>query len=118
MAHQPPNKLLSFLGYVYWGDIAELTLYCSKRGRIVFFKKTYPKKPASPLQQAQRDRLTAAAVAWRALTEDQRKEWNLATRRASLTMHGYDLFVHWQLIHDDKAIEAVQRQTKTNLIPI
>jgi len=117
MAHQISQTLLSCLGLLKWGDIGPLTFYRSKQGKIVAFTKTWPAGPASPDQQVLRDQFRAAAAAWRALPAAKRRQWELASKRASLAMCGYALFVHHQIKADDHAIKAIQRQTFTDLIP-
>jgi hypothetical protein len=117
MAHQPKTALYSVLGWVIWGDLGPVTMYRDKQGKIVAFPKTWPKKPASPAQATQRALFIAAATGWRALTAQQRAAWELATRRASLAMHGYDLWVHWSLTEDEQAIRTLERQTGTTLLP-
>jgi hypothetical protein len=117
MAHQPQHDLLTVLGWVQWGDLGALTLYRNRRGKMVAYAKTWPHKPPSPLQTIQRQRITDAAAAWQALTADQRAQWELATKRASLAMCGYCLWVAHQLTPDAKAIETLERQTNTELLP-
>lgn len=117
MAHSPPRELLCFLGFVAWGDIGPLTMYTSKRGKLVVFPKTWPKGEVSEDQLAQRAKFTAAAAAWQELTPLKRAQWDLASRRASLCMHGYDLFVHWHTLGDNAAIATLERQTNTSLLP-
>jgi len=117
MAHQPSRALLSILGTVAWGDLGPLTMYRSKRKKLVAFAKTWPTGDPSPEQTKLRDAFRAAAIAWQALTDAARAQWELATKRASLCMHGYDLWVHWRLIGDDHAIEALERITGTTLLP-
>lgn len=117
MAHQPPQNLLAYIGFLVWGDIGPLTLYKNRQKKLVAFKKTWPEGPASPAQTALRDAFRAAAAAWQALTNAQRAQWELATKRTSLCMHGYDLFVHHQIVHDDDAIRTVARQSGTTLLP-
>ena len=117
MPHQKPARLLNLFGLVIWGDFGPTTLYRDHRRRLVSFAKTWPAKPPTDAQQTQRDALTATAAAWQALTPAQRAEWNTAARRASLYMHGYDLFVHWSLTGDDTAMQTLERQTNTDLIP-
>ena len=117
MAHLPSEKLLSFIGTAIYGDIGPVTVYRNKNKKLVVFQKTFPKTIPSPDQAAQRQTFIDAATAWRALAAAQRKQWEIATLRASLRMHGYDLFVHHQIAGDDAAIRAVQRQTRTTLIP-
>lgn len=118
MAEQPSSNLASVLGFVIWGDLGNLTLYKNKQGKIVIFSKTWPQKPGSEEQLTQRAKMTAAAAAWQALTENARRNWELATRRASLCMHGYDLFVFWTMNGDDAAIRTLERHTATTLLPM
>lgn len=117
MAHQPARNLLSLLGLVAWGDLGPLTLYKSKRGKVVAFAKTFPAKPPSAHQLYQRYKIRQAADKWQALSPTQRSEWNKAANRASLTMHGYNLWVHWQLAPDLQEIRTLERQTGTSLLP-
>jgi len=115
MAHQPTTNLTSLFGTLVWGDFGPLTLYRDHRGQITAYAKTYPEKPPSPDQLANRARFTAAATAWNALAPQKREQWALAARVASLCAHGYDLFVHWQLTGDDAAIATLARQTGASI---
>lgn len=117
MAKQPATNLFTYFGFVIWGDLGQLTLYRNKQGKVVVFQKTWPDKPPSDLQNAQRARFTAAAEAWADLSDANRAQWELASKRACLCMHGYDLFVHWQMMQDDAAITTLERQTNTTLLP-
>ncbi|MDD3530471.1 MAG: hypothetical protein PHS77_11395 [Gallionellaceae bacterium] len=112
----PHRNLLSCFGFVIWGDLDSLTIYRDKHGNIVSFAKTYPDKPPSQEQLAVRQRLRDTAAAWHSLTPERRRQWELATRRAPLCMHGYNLFVHWHQTGDDRTIRTIQRQTKTTLL--
>lgn len=117
MPQQCDTRLLTLFGFVIWGDFGDLTLYRSKRGKMVFFQKTWPKEPPSQKKLFHQARFTAAAAAWQALTANQRTQWDLAARRASLCCHGYNLFIHWATTGDDSAIRTIQRQTHTTLLP-
>jgi len=117
MAFEPVAGLFNFLGLVAWGDIGELTVYKSKRKKVVWLKKTYPDKPASPAQLDRRAYWSAATAAWRALTQTQRTQWNLAARRASLCAHGFNLWMFWQINGDLAAIRTLERQTHCALLP-
>lgn len=117
MPVQDKRALLSLFGFMIWGDFGPLTMYRSKRGKIVAFAKTYPTGPPSDKQIEQRAAFSAAAIAWNALTSSQRDQWHLAAARASLCAHGYDLWIHWQLTADTSAIETLERQTGTTLFP-
>jgi len=117
MPHQPRNALFSIFGFVVWGDFGPTTIYRNKQAKIVFFNKTWPHKPPSPAQTTQRQRMTDAATAWQQLAPSTHQQWETATRRASLCMHGYDLFVHWHLTQDHDAIHTLENQTRTQLLP-
>jgi len=117
MPHQTSTHLYTVLGFVIWGDLGPTTIYRNKRGKVVFFDKTWPHKPPSPAQLIQRQRFIDAATAWQALTATQRNTWERVTKRASLCCHGYDLFVHWFLTNDDHAIATLENQTGLNLLP-
>jgi len=117
MAKQPLSHLFSIFSIALWGDFGPLTIYKNKKGRVVWFAKTWPHKPASPLQAIQRQKMRDAAIAWHALTPAAQAEWERATKRASLCLHGYDLFVHHELTPDTRAIQTLERQTNTNLLP-
>lgn len=116
MAAQPPTSLFNLFGQVIWGDFGPLTMYRRPDGRLVVFAKTWPKKPPSPDQQIQRDKMSAAAADWQAGPLNPKENWNSAARQASLCMHGYDLFMHWKLTADRQAILTLERQTGIKLI--
>lgn len=117
MAHQSIDHLYCALGFVIWGDLGHLTIYRNKQGSVTFFEKTWPHKPASAAQTIQRARFRAAAAAWQTLGLTARRQWEIATRRASLCCHGYDLFVHWYTSGDSAAIRTLEHQTQTTLLP-
>lgn len=116
MAHQTLDHLYCMLGFVLWGDLGPTTIYRNKKGRVVFFEKTWPHKPPSDAQTTQRQKFTDAAAAWKNLPAPWRARWDLATRRASLCMHGYDLFVHYHTTNDTAAIQTLERQTSLQLL--
>jgi len=111
------RNLLSVLGLVTWGDIGPLTCYRNKRGNLVFYAKAPPTSPASPAQQIYRDRWRAAATAWNGLTPDARARWELASKRASLYITGYNLFVHYHTTGDAGAVHTIEGITGLDLIP-
>jgi len=117
MAFQPKERLLSMCGLIAWGDIGQLTIYRSRQKRMIVFTKTWPKKPPSEGQVTQRAKMSAAADLWQQLSLAQKAQWELCSKRASLCMNGYQLFQHWQLTGDTKAMETLERQTRTELLP-
>lgn len=117
MAHQSIDHLFCALGFVIWGDLGHLTIYRNKQGSVTFFEKTWPHKPPSPAQTIQRAKFIEAAQAWQELTPPQHSQWDLATKRASLCCHGYNLFIHWYTSGDSAAIRTLEHQTNTTLLP-
>jgi len=117
MPHQTLDHLFTCLGFVIWGDLGPTTIYRNKQGKVTFFEKTWPHKPPSPAQIIQRAKFIEAARAWQALTATTHRQWDLATRRASLCAHGYDLFIHWHTTGDTAAIRTLEHQTRTTLLP-
>lgn len=117
MAHLTLDHLFCCLGFVIWGDLGHTTIYRDKQGKVIFFEKTWPHKPPSPAQTIQRARFIEAAQAWQELTFIQKCQWNLATKKASLCCHGYDLFIHWYTKGDTAAIRTLEHQTETTLLP-
>lgn len=110
------DRLLTFLGLLPFGDLAGLTCYTSKQRKTVWFVKSPPTSPASDAQRLQRARFTAAARAWQNLRPQDQADWHLTARRAGLCMHGYDLWVHWQIIRDIQSIRTLERQTGVLLL--
>jgi hypothetical protein len=117
MAQATPIRPYWILGVLAWGDLANFTYYRSHTGIVTVIPKTWPIKPPSPDQSTQRARFSAAIAAWWALTPAKRQQWMTAATRASLCLHGYNLFLHWQMMQDSDAIRTLQRQTQTDLIP-
>lgn len=117
MSIQPNDRKLSLLGLIYHGDLGPLTMYRSHlRRRVVAFLKTRPDKPPTPAQIENRNRMKEAAGAWRDLPSLARDQWELATRRASLCLTGYNLYTYWHFTGNDSAILTLARQTSTTLL--
>lgn len=116
MAINPTSKILTILGMVEWGDIGPVTIYRRADRRLVIFPKTWPDKPPSPKQLADRTRFTAASNEWRALSNAERENWATAARRTSAPITGYNLWMFWRLTRNRPQIETIQRQTGVTLL--
>jgi len=57
-----------------------------------------------------------AAQAWRALDDESRDRWRAACRRASLYLHGYLLYVWYQLTHDTAKLRTIELQSGVTLL--
>jgi hypothetical protein len=115
MGVHAPTKLFNLLGFVLWGDLADLTMYRSHRAKLVVFAKTYPDTTPSEDQLTCRTAFKAAATAWKALTHAQRLQWYTAAAHASLCATGYNAYLHFKLKPDAQALATLARQTGTTL---
>jgi hypothetical protein len=113
---QPTSKILCLLGWRPTGDLADLTAYTSKRGKVVWFLKAPPTTPPTVWQLRQRNRFRLCAYAWKALRPEVRSEWNNAAQRGRLYCTGLNLWMFWNLTRDSTTIRTIQRQTGTTLI--
>lgn len=109
-------RYYNLLGLQPTGDLGPLTAYYSKRKQIVWFPKNPPLNPPSPMQSHQRNKLRLIAMSWRALTKEERKNWELASKRARTTLTGYNLFTFWSMTHDRAAIRTIERQAGLTLL--
>lgn len=112
------RSLLKLLGFNTQGDLGPWTFYTSKRKGLVFFQKAPPTKPPSFLQVHQRNKFRLTAMLWRWLTPQQRKNWELVSKRLSLRITGYNLFTYYVVTGDEAAIETVQTQAGIDLLPL
>lgn len=110
------DRRLNFIGFRPHGDLAGLTCYTSKRNKVVWFVKAPPTCPPSVGQRLQRIRFVAAAKAWQSLPKGTRNAWNSACKIAGLHLHGYDLWIHWQLVRHVPTIRTIERQTNLQLL--
>lgn len=115
MGVRSPAHYFNLFGLVLWGDIAELTMYRSRTGKVVYYQKNYPIASPSACQLARRAQFAAAATAWKALSATQRAQWRLAAARASLTATGYNAYLHFKLADEPAAMATLARQTGTTL---
>lgn len=112
-----PPQGKQFFGFRATGDVGPFTVYTTKRNRCVWFRKTVPSKPASPLQRRQRSRFEMAAQAWERLGSPNRLLWRNAARRAGLFVNGPALWTWWQLSGDLSIIRTIERQSGITLLP-
>ena len=117
MALLPSSTILNFLGFHPSGDLGPLTMYTSRRNKMVAYLKSPPKEPPTYYQIRQRNRFRLAGAAWTALPPATRQEWNTAANRTGAAITGYNLFTYYQLTHDRAAILTIEHQTGTQLIP-
>lgn len=116
-----PQQILFLTGFAVQGDLGPWTSYTATNrgphGKVLFLK-AWLKDPTSPRQKTHRDRIRAAAAAWKNLTQQQRENWERTTIVLSLRLTGYNLFTHWHMIGDDTNIETLERQSGIQLLPL
>ena len=111
-----PKNLFPLLGCTTNGDFADVTLYKSRRGRLVIFLKTWPKDPATYHQTVHRNRWRHAGIRWRALPQSVRDDWLRISKRANLNVTGYNIFMYYILNKNIHTIETLEHQTGINVI--
>lgn len=112
------TKLLSYLGFNTQGDLGPWTFYTSRRKGLVFFQKSPPLEPPSFLQVHCRNKFRLTAMLWRWLTDEQRRNWELVSKRLSLRITGYNLFTYYVVTGDEQTIETAQTQAGIDLLPL
>jgi len=110
------TKSLTLIGLRPTGDLGPLTGYTSKHGKPVWYLKSPPKEPPTDVQRHCRNAFRLAAIAWTQLTPERRQTWTKTQDAAHLNITGYNLFIFWQLTHDRKTIETIERQTNLTLL--
>ena len=77
-------------GHVFSGKLGEI-VFC-KRGNSVYVRaRVVPKNPRSPAQTEGRERFRKAVLAWRALSDPEKKKYQ--DRAWSQGRTGYNLFL-------------------------
>lgn len=111
-----PPSIWQFVGLLTNGDLGPYTFYTSRRGRLVIFTKTWPKDPASYAQKLNRDRWRHAALRWRSLPPSTRDLWRRLSKKANLTISGYNLYMHYILGKGTGTVLTCQALTGINVI--
>lgn len=112
---KPGHFILQSICFKCQGDVGPLTSYTNKRG-IVMFLKAWLRDPASPKQIAHRDRIRACAANWKAAPKSTRDAYERATKKLSLYINGYNLWVCASMNQDGRSvIPTLERQTGLTL---
>lgn len=107
----------SLLGMHIAGDLGPLTLYQTKRGKVVAFPRAPPKSPPTAAQQLQRFRFRRTVETWHDLSDLQRDSYQQAVNACSLCMTGMNLWIHFCLCWNPAFFATVQRQAGLSLFP-
>ncbi len=112
----PKNALMNIpLGLIQWGDIGGWTSYRAKNGKLVWFPKTYPDKPPTQAQLAEREKLSHAARNWHQLSHEQRQRYNAAIRKLSLCITTFALYFTLSLPQYADLKKIIEKQSGLEL---
>ncbi len=107
--------ILGSLCFKSQGDLGPFTSYTNRRG-VVWFLKAWLRDPASAKQIAHRNRIRACARTWNETTEQNRRDYERATKKLSLYLNGYNLWMSMSmnpLARD--AMPTIRKQSGINL---
>lgn len=107
----------SILGLHVAGDLGPLTIYQTRKGKIVAFPKAPPCKPPSPAQLVQRYRFARSIETWHLLAKSDQALYELVVQKLSLCLTGMNLWMHFCLCPDDGVFATLQQQAGITLYP-
>lgn len=105
----------NLLGRTIRGDVGDFTLYTTKRGKLVWFPISPPKKPPSSAQLLARGRFTTAQRQWAALSKTLKAEWETLVLRNSLCMTGQNLYISLAINPDPNALTTANKRAGLSL---
>lgn len=110
------KPLVSILGLRVTGDLGPVTMYTSRRGKVVVFDKAPPLTPQTARQLIMRSRWRAAADAWKAMSEADRETWRAAAAAAKLSIPAYQFWIFASTKPNSSGIvKTVERQSGITL---
>lgn len=112
------SPIYRYLGFHATGDLGPYTFYTSRRRGLVWFVKSPPLEPPSPLQSHHRNRFKVCGYLWRAMSQAHRDRWRSAQARAHLSITGHNLFYYYISTMDRDAITTVERIAHLKLLPL
>ena len=109
-----PTALVPSLGLFPSGDLAHLTIYTTKRRRVVAYDRSPPTSPPTALQTRQRRAWAVAAHAWSLLPPETRALWAQLARAAHTKTTGYNLYIHFRTTEDCPCLKTLCNQAGLN----
>lgn len=113
---KPSAPDLSLLGLHIGGDLGPVTIYQTKRGKVVAYPIAKPKSKPTAAQNLQRYRFMRAVHTWQDLTDDQQQAYEDTTNVLSLCATGMNIWISLCLTHDIPAWLALKRQANLPLV--
>jgi len=101
----------NFVGLEVSGDVADLTIYTDRFGKKVAFPKAPPKEPPTFNQMIQRQRFKDGQADWMALTDEEKANLELATKKVSAPLTGQNLWISSYIRNDSSDLETFERQS-------
>jgi len=108
----PPN----IIGLIVSGDVGGITIYTDRHNRKIAYPKSPPKEPPTKMQVDVRARFKAAQAEYMAITAEQKADYELLTKAASLCLPGQNLWIHVAMKHTQGTLDTLQRQTGISVI--
>ena len=107
----------SLLGLIASGDVDGITIYTDRHGRKVAYPKAPPKEPPTQMQVDVRAKFKAAQAEYMGLTPQQKEDYELLTKAASLCMTGQNIFISTAMRHTQGILDTIQLQTGITVVP-
>lgn len=98
------------------GDVAGLTTYTTRRGRIVYFLQAPPNQPMSADQWYFRSQFRAAIALWNAMPKPQQQAWYRACKKAHLRIGPTALIVAAMMPGRTSDIRTIEKQSGEQLL--
>lgn len=109
------RPFLPLLGLYVAGDLADWTLWTTKRGRIVWAPRSPPRQPPTAAQLKQRARFAVAQQTWAAISSTLKAAWEQAMITCDLDMTGQNAVMSLALNPDPDALASINKRTGLNL---
>lgn len=100
--------LFQILGIYVAGDLGDMTLYTNHKGRIIWFPRAPPTKPASDLQRMQRRRFGNAILNWRNLSLADKTAWCAAVKASGIDITSLGAWISLSMKPDPSGLALLQ----------
>jgi hypothetical protein len=109
------RELIPHLGLNINGDVAGLTCYTRRDGRLVMYPASPPTKPASEAQLAHRHRFRVAVASWKELSNYDKDLYARACDQLSLCCWGLNLWITLCMQQNDTLWQTLCAQSSLDL---
>jgi len=108
--------MFTFLGLEISGDLGDVTMWRTRRGKIVCYPRTVPGKVPSIAQQNHRQHFRESVARWMLLTNCEKQHYEDASRKCSLPMTGHDLWIRWTFAGTIAEAQTIERLAGVKLV--